>query len=219
MPKTFVTLTLPWLIGATALLVYVVTLNKWVSLHSLGTVARVSGWVWRPELQHPLTWLILSPFAWLPKSWIPLALNLFGATCASAVLAVLARSVALLRHDITRDDPLRKEDLPSILSTPTAWMPPVLAATVCGLQLSFWEHATAFTGSMIDLFIFAYVIRCLLEFRIDHDRAWLSRCALVYGAGMANDWALVGYFPILVAAILWITGFRILYDKRWLLRV
>src|SRR5258707_10382226 len=89
----------------------------------------------QPETQHPLTWLILCPFGFLPQSWIPLALNLFAAICASVVLGLLARSVALLRHDVTRDDPFRKENQPSILLTPTAWIPPVLAATVCGLQL------------------------------------------------------------------------------------
>jgi len=41
---------------------------------------------------------------------------------------------------------------------------------------------------MIDLLAFAYVIRCLLEFRLDQKQAWLSRAALVFGAGMANNW-------------------------------
>ena len=85
---------------------------------------------------------------------------------------------------------------------------------LCGLQLSFWEHATAVTGAMIDLLLFAYVIRCLLEFRIDQDEAWLCRCALVYGAGMANDWAMVGYLPIFIAALVRITGFGVIYNRR-----
>jgi len=53
--STFVTVRLPWLVGAGGLLVYFLTLNHWVSLHSLGTVARTSGWLWRPELDNPST--------------------------------------------------------------------------------------------------------------------------------------------------------------------
>jgi hypothetical protein len=32
------------------------------------------------------------------------------------------------------------------LTTRSAWLPPVLAVLVCGLQFTFWEHATNFTG-------------------------------------------------------------------------
>ena len=215
-PRRFVTCALPWLAGAIGFLLYLVTLNRWVSLYNLTAVSRAEGWIWTPELQHPLISLTLYPFSWLPASAIPLALNLAAALAASLVLVLLARSVALLRHDVA--DPLVKGPSPSILSTPNAWIPPVLAATVCGLQLSFWEHATSFTGNMLDLLVFAYVIRCLLEFRIDQNQAWFSRAALVYGLGMTNDWALVGYLPILISAMVWISGFHILYDKRWLLR-
>jgi hypothetical protein len=94
----------------------------------------------------------------------------------------------------------------------------VLAAMVCGLQLSFWEHATAVTGAMIDLLLFAYIIRCLLEYRIDQNESWLSRCALVYGAGMVNDWAMIGYLPIFIAALVRITGFGVIYNRRLLRR-
>ena len=162
---------LPWLVGAGGLLVYLLTLNRWVPLNGLGMVARVSGWAWQPALSQPLTWAVLYPFRWLPHGWIPLALNLFTAICAGLVLVLLARSVALLPHDVTRDNPVRPVSEVSILSTPTAWIPPVLAAMVCGLELSFWVHATAVTGAMIDLLLFAYIIRCLLEYRIDQDEA------------------------------------------------
>jgi len=217
-PRSFTTTVLPWLVGTGGLLVYLLTLNQWVPLHSLGMVARVSGWAWQPALDHPLTWALLYPFRWLPQGWIPLALNLFTAMCAGLVLVLLARSVALLPHDVTRDDPFRQFTEISILSTPTAWIPPVLAAMVCGLQLSFWEHATAVTGAMIDLLLFAYVIHCLLEYRINQDEAWLSRCAFVYGAGMANDWAMIGYLPVFIAALVRITGFGVIYNRRLLRR-
>jgi tetratricopeptide (TPR) repeat protein len=218
-PRRFVTMVLPWIVGACGLLVYLLTINPWISLLSLGTVTRISGWDWRPELGQPLTYALLYPFRWLPESMIPPAINLFSAVCAALVLALLARSVALLRHDLAPDDLLLQDRPASILSTPTAWMPPVLTAMVCGLQLTFWEHATSGSGEMIDLLVFAYVIRCLLEFRIDPDPSWLSRCACVYGAGMANNWAMLGYLPIFLAAILRATGLRAVLDRRFLLRM
>ena len=79
---------MPWLAGAGGLLVYCLTLNKWVSLLNLGTVTRISGWGWRPELGQPLTWILLYPFRWLPEPAIPPALNLFAAVCGALVLVV-----------------------------------------------------------------------------------------------------------------------------------
>ena len=210
---------LPWVLGAAGLLIYLITLNKWASLYGLATVAWVSGWSWQPQLGQPLTCTVLLPFRCLPEPWIPLALNILAAVSAALVLVLLARSVALLRHDLTPDDPFRKERQAAILSMPAAWIPPVLAAMLCGLQLSFWERATSGAGEMIDLLVFAYVIRCLLEFRIDRDVSWLLRCACVYGAGMANDWALIGYFPVSLLAVWRFKGFRMIYDARFLLRM
>ena len=46
----------------------------------------------------------------------------------------------------------------------------------------------------------------------------MARCALVYGAGMANDWALIGYLPIFIAALVRITGFGVIYNRRMLRR-
>jgi tetratricopeptide (TPR) repeat protein len=218
--RNFVTAVLPWLVGAGGLLVYLMTLNPWISFLNLGAVTQVSGWSWQKEVGQPLTFAVLFPFRWLPERTIPLALNLFTAVCAALVLVLLARSVALLPHDLAPDEPGRSRNKPvSILRTPTAWMPPVLTAILCGLQLTFWEHATSASGAMIDLLVFAYVVRCLLEFGIDRDRSWIWRCALVYGAGMANNWALVGYAPVFLAAVLRAHGLRRSLDPRFLLRL
>ncbi len=217
--STFVTIRLPWVIGVGGLLVYLLTLNHWVSFHSLGTTARISGWLWRPELENPLTAALLYPFHFLPETAIPLALNLFTAVCAALTLVLLARSVSLLPHDLAPNQPFQKVQTPTILSTPTAWIPPLLAALLCGLQLSFWEHATSASGEMIDLLVFAYVIRCLLEFRVDQKQSWLSRAACIYGAGMANNWAMIGFFPIFVAAILRAKGYGPFRERPFLMRM
>src|SRR4029453_13118185 len=84
---------LPWIIGAAALLLYLATLNHWVTLTSLSEVARASGWLWRPNLYTPVYWLVTVPLHWLPLRLIPLALNLFSAVCAAYTLFLLARSV------------------------------------------------------------------------------------------------------------------------------
>src|SRR5262245_253504 len=96
----FVFQRLPWLVGGGGLLVYFLTLNHWISLQSLGMMARVSGWLWEPQVGRPLTVAVFFPFRALPESWIPVALNLFTVICAGLALVLLVRSVALLRHDV-----------------------------------------------------------------------------------------------------------------------
>jgi tetratricopeptide (TPR) repeat protein len=189
-------LQLPWIIGTSAFVLYCATLNHWASLSSLGAIAQVSGWIWQPELRQPITCSVLYPFRLLPAAWLPFTLNLFTSACAALVLALLARSVVLLHGAVGTPRP-----------TSATRAPACIAVAICGLQLSFWEHATAFSGEMLDLLIFAYAIRCLLEFRNDQRESWLFRSAFVYSAGMANNWAMIGYFPLYVVAVLFIKNF------------
>ena len=78
---------------------------------------------------------------------------------------------------------------------------------VCGLQLTFWERATNWTGEMFDLLLFAVVIWSLLEYRLD-EREWrLFVAAFVYGAGMTDDWGMTGFLPLFLVAIVWMRGF------------
>ena len=182
-------------LAAVALVVYLLTLNYWVSLFNLKAVARTSGWMWQPEVYNPVSFVATQPFHWLPAALIPLALNVFSAVCAALTLGLLARSVALLPHDRT-DAQRRREQSPfSLLTIRNAWLPPVFAVAVCGLQLTFWEYATNYTGDMFGLLLFAFVIWSLLEYRLDEHESRLFLAAFVYGAGMTSDWAMVCYFP------------------------
>jgi tetratricopeptide (TPR) repeat protein len=199
---------LPWILGAVALLVYAITLNHWVSLYSLGTVARLSGWTWQPELYHPLIAIILWPFGLLPEPWIPVALNLFTAACAALTLVLLARSIALLPHAPSASSGVTQSSQLASLAPRAAWMAPVLAVMACGLQATFWEHATSGTGEMIDLLLLAYIIRCLLEFRTERNESWLARAAFLYGAGMTNNWALFVYLPLFLIAAVRLNGLQ-----------
>src|ERR1041385_9250253 len=144
--KNFVSSKLPWLIAAGALVVYALTLNHWVSFTNMTTVARMSGISWSPELHAPVYYLASLPLRWLPLKYLPLGLNLFSMVCAVLVIGLLARAVVLLPHNRTEAQRQREHSEFSLLSIGEAWIPPVLAAVVCGLQLTFWEHATSMSG-------------------------------------------------------------------------
>lgn len=206
LPRRFVTALLPWLIGLAALIVYLATMNTTATLGSVGVVAKVSGWVWRPDLQQPLLFLALAPFRLLPGHLIPLALNIFNAVLAGLVITLLARTVAILPHDRTSLQRELERSHAHVLSIGSAWLPPLFAALVLGLQITFWENATAVTGEMIDVFVVAYVIRCLLEYRIDQRSSWMLRAAFLYAAGMTNNWALIALLPVFLTAIIWLRG-------------
>lgn len=188
------------------LLVYGLTLNHWVSLFNLPSVAKISGWTWQPEVLNPVTFLVTCPLRLLPAPAVPLALNLFSAVCAALALGLLARSVALLPHDRTDAQRKREGNDFSFLTTGSAWLPLLLAVLVCGLQLTFWERATNWTGEMFDLLLFAVVIWSLLEYRLG-EREWrLYLAAFVFAAGMADDWGMTGFFPLFLVAIVWLRG-------------
>ena len=200
---------LPWVVGAAALVVYLATLNQWVSLSSLALVSRVTGWDWQPTLHQPLLFLLTYPFRWLPAGWVPVALNGFAAICASLTLAILARSVALLPHDRLEQQRLLVQNENALLSLPNAWLPVLLATIALGLQVTFWENAIAATGDMLDLLLFAYVIRGLLEHRIHPQQWWLGRATFVFGAAMANNWAMAGFLPLFLVALIRSRGLKL----------
>jgi hypothetical protein len=71
---------------------------------------------------------------------------------------------------------------------------------------------------MLDLLLFAYVIRCLLEFRIDERETWLLRANFALGAAITNNWAMLGFFPTFVVALVWIKGLSF-FNLRFLARM
>jgi tetratricopeptide (TPR) repeat protein len=216
--KKSVPAVLPWVVGITAVLLYLATLNHWISSFNLSSVARINGWYWQPNLINPLFALVTYPFHLLPAKLVPMALNLFAAVCAGLTVALLARSVVLLPNDRTDAQRQRPQSASPLSSTWLGWIPPVLATAVCGLQLTFWEHATNASGEMFNLLLFAYIIRCLLEYRIDRRETWLTRSAVLYGAGMANNWALISFFPVFIAALIWMMGLKF-FNLRFLVRM
>ncbi|MBU6402896.1 MAG: DUF2723 domain-containing protein, partial [Verrucomicrobia bacterium] len=218
-PRGFVLSLLPWLVCGLALLLYLVTLNHWVTIASLPTVALLTDWNWwSPALQRPLLYLLSWPLRLLPAGAQPIAANVCFALCAAATLGLLARSVALLPHDRTREQRQRERSEFSLLTISAAWLPPVFAVLVCALQRTFWENSVAATGESLDLLLFAYLVRCLLEYRLDNRETWLWRFTLVYGVATANNWAMIGFFPAFFVAVVWIAGSRV-FELRLLTRM
>ncbi len=211
---------LPWLIGIGGFVLCLLTLNYWISFQSLGTVAQVSGWLWRSEIGRPLALMVFAPFRLLPEAWIPLFLNLATAAGAALVLVQLARSALLLRYDVVLEGSLRKnKSAPLSFAGPSAWLPVVLATLTCGLQLGFWEHATSASGEMLSLLCFAFAFRCVLEFRLAPDEKWLLRGTIAYAAGLTDNWLMVGYLPVFIAAIIWVKSYGACLEPRFLGRL
>ncbi|MBX3745345.1 MAG: hypothetical protein KF833_08535 [Verrucomicrobiae bacterium] len=213
----FIHFALPWLIAAAGLAVFWITLHPWVSLESVPIVGKIAGWDWSTYRLPPVTLLLTLPLRGLPDAWLPTALNLLAALLAAGTLGLFAKCVALLPHDRTRDQRQRERSDFSFLSVPIAWVPPVAAAILLGAQLTFWEHATAFTGEMVNLFLFAFCIYCFLRFRVLQEDRYLAWLSFAFGAGVANDWGLIAFCPLFVAAIVWAKGIAF-FDGRFLTR-
>ena len=206
-PRSFTRSVLPWTVAVPALVLYLATLAGWVTLPALGLTGHVLGWDWwNPKIGRPLYHLLTLPVKALPAGAQISALNAFAALCSALTLALLARSVAILPQDRTRDQRARLRDGSGLLDLPANWLPPLLAVLAAGLQLSFWENATAATGEALDLLLFAASIWCLLELRRAQEDKWLDRFALACGLGFANNWAMVGFAPFLFVALVWVKG-------------
>jgi len=172
----------------------------------VSSLSKAAGWDWRSNVVAPLHVVLTLPIRWLPIGLQLLALNLLAVASAALSLGLLARAVALLPHDRTREQRALERSDHSLLGIPAAWLPPVLAAVVCGLQLSFWENAVVATGEAFDLLLFAWLVNCLLDYRLDEKASRLKWFALVYGLAVTNNYAMVSFFPAFLIALFWIKG-------------
>lgn len=205
-PRGFAQTRLPWIAAGASLVLYLLTVSTWIRLDSLPVLAKVTGWDWTPTLHGPLHFLVTYPFRWLPASIQLVGLNVLSAVLAAAVSWLLVRTVALLPYDRTREARLRERSELALLSVPLAWLGPAFAGALCAVQLSFWEHATAATSEMLDLFLFAYIVRCLLEYRLSERETWLLRLSLAYGLAVTNNYAMIAFFPLALVAVIWARG-------------
>lgn len=209
---------LPWITAGVILALYLLTLNRWVSIRSLAEVAKITGWDANSPTHWPLFYTLTFPVRFLPGTAQPIVLNFLSALCGAGAVWMLTRSVALLPHDRTTEQRMRERSEHGLLSIAGAWAPPVLAAAVFGLALNTWENSTVATNDALNILIFAYAIRCVLEFRVSQNERWLTKLAFVYGLGVTNSWGLIGYFPFFLAALIWIRG-KAFFNGRFILRM
>ena len=210
--KSFAATRLPWAVATGMGMLYLLTLHSWISFASLPAVSDVGGWTDEAPFEAPLLYLLTLPLKILPASAVPIAMNILAALFGSLTLAILVRSVVLLPHDRTKEQRQREQTSHSLLSLTSNWVPALFAALVCGLQLSFWQHSTAGSGEMLNVLIFAYVIRCLLEYRIKHKTQWLTRAVLVYAIGITNNWGMIGFLPLFGIALIWTARMRLFQE-------
>ncbi len=196
----------PGQVALAAFVVYALTAGHAITIKSLPLAAQVAGWDWQPMNSQPLLWLLTLPMRLLPAGWVVMGLNLFSAAGAALTLGILARTLELASWD---------RPLPT-LGKVWAKLPIVLACIVCGLEFNFWQEATAATGEMLQLGLFAAAILGLLEFQATRSRRWLEAAVFIWGLGMAENWMMLLTAPLFVVALFWIGRGEIL--QRTLLR-
>ena len=209
----FVQRRLPWLLAAGVFVVYLATLHYSPTFASISALGKALGWDWRSNVVAPLHMALIHPIRWLPAAIQMAALNLEAAVAAALAIGLLARSVALLPHDRTREQRGLERNDHSFLSIPAAWIPPTLAALVCAFQLSLWENAVAATGEALDLLLFAWLVHSLLMLRLDEKESRLRWFALVYGVAITNNYAMIPLAGPFLAAVIWIRGLRLLRPR------
>lgn len=185
---------LPLLIALVAFVVYLATLGTGVTANNLVLISQLAGWDETPLTAQPLLWLFTLPLSLLPAAWVPLGLKLLAAACAAAILGLLARTVQLLPWDHPWDRAGRL----------ACALPILAAAALCGLEFNFWQEATSSCGDLLDLLFLAAAGWLLLEHYVRRNDGWLDAAALVWGAGMTQNWLMVPALPLFVIAVIFL---------------
>ena len=185
-----------------ALLVYTVTLSGDVTMQSLPLTAKVAGWDWQPLASHPVLWVLTLPCKVLPAGCVPVVLNFMSAVFAALCLGLLAHIMQLLPWSFPFRPSGREKTITTIAT--------LLAVVMCGFEFNFWLHATAATGETLDLLLLAAAVWCVLEYRFRNDKRrdranqrWLNAAAIIWGVGMAENWAMIIDFPVFVGLLIW----------------
>lgn len=216
--RLFVTRKLPWVLAGLATLVYWLTLNHWIGLQNLRPVVEAAGWSFEFPFSQPLHGILAGILARLTGPAFPLVANALTALVAGWVLYLLARTVALLPHDRRHEERIRESSDIALLTIPFAWVPPVLATLLLAFQYQFWLHATSYTREMLDLLVFAWAIRNLVEYRLDGRERRLQLFSLLVGVGIADNWAMIGFAPLMLLALMWVRGMEF-FNLGFLVRI
>ncbi len=82
---------LPWIIAFGAFVVYLLTLNRWISLPGLPLAAMLTDFNNSLPFSSPLSYLVTYPLRWLPPTAQIYGLNGLSALLAAVTLGILAR--------------------------------------------------------------------------------------------------------------------------------
>jgi len=197
---------LPWILGAGFLVLYLLTAHPWVGPSNIQLVGQMLGWEPDAPYSEPFFYLIGKVLGVLPARSLPQVLNALSAGFAALTIVILARCVALMPHDRTREQRVRGHSDGAMLHGWFSALPVVFASGLLGFQLTFWENATLQTGEMLDLLLFAFCALCVLEYRLDLRESWLFAGAFVWGLSMTANWAMFGFFPLYLSAIIGVRG-------------
>ncbi|MBI1839678.1 MAG: tetratricopeptide repeat protein [Verrucomicrobia bacterium] len=208
---------LPWAAVALVAILYLLTLDSSFSPWSLPLIHHVNGWEWRPLSMPTMHWLGVFPASFLPVSAQPAAFSLLAIFYTTLSAILLVRTVILLPQERTRLQRQRPLQPGGILPATTAWLPATLAALVFGLQAPVWHNAIHYTGDLIDLLCFAYVVRALAEFRVDQRDRWLLKASFVFALGITQNFAMLAYLPLFLATSAWLKGWSF-FQARFLIR-
>lgn len=187
-------------------MLYLLTLHPWVGPSNVALIGQLLGWEPEPAYSEPLLYLYTLPARWVSPERVPWVMNVLAAVLGALNVMVLSRCVALLPHDRTREQRIRGHAEEPLLRGWFAALPVILAAGLLGLQLTYWENATLQSGEMLDLLMFGICVLALLEYRQDLREGWLWASAFIWGAGITNNWAMIGFAPLYVTAVVWIRG-------------
>jgi len=185
---------LPLLAAIAGFVLYVCTMGGWVTINSLPLTARLAGWDDSPMVGQPLLWLLTLPLHLLPVAWVPVAVKLFSAAIAAAILGLLTRTVQLLPWD----HPWENNSRFSVM------LPVLAACALCGLEFSFWQEATSSCGELLDMLLLAAALWLLLEFNARQNTLWLDAATVVWGLGMAENWVMLITLPLFVIGVIWL---------------
>ncbi len=197
----------PWVLGLLFFVLYLSTLNRWVSVETLGVLAPVVGWdFWGLRMTEPILQLITLPFHFLSQGLAILGISVLNAVLASLAIVWLARSVMLLPQDRSTDQRVRNSDPDGLYTGRFFFVPPAIAAFSLGLLFHFWQGATGAASDILNVFLLSYIIRNTLEHRLDGENGWIYRASVVYSIAIVNNPIMMLLLPFWVGALIWING-------------
>lgn len=210
---------LPWILGAIFFVIYILTLNRWVTLDSLAVLAPIVGWdFWGLRMNSPIFRLVTSPCQLLSPASSILFISVLNAVLASFALVWLARAVMLLPQDRCTDQRVRNDDPDGLYVSKLSWIPPLLAVCSLGFTFAFWEDATGAFPAIINIFFLSYIVRNTLEHRLDGENFWIYRAAAVYSIALVNNWMMILLLPFWIGSLIWINGTNLLKYSTLIIR-